>query len=301
MFGQAIGDALGLGTEFMQKCDIEKYYPDGLSRYEQILQDYHRERWHKGDWTDDTDMWMCIADAIIADNGSINPTSIAQNFKDWHNGTPLGCGGHTNKVLSMVDYVEKPFECSRVWWELSMRTAAANGALMRTSTVALLPDYKPEYAETVCKLSHADPRCVGSCVVVCDIIHALAYGKSVPTLNDVCLTASRYDERITEYIMKAYTGSLGSIVLDDYTMGYTLNTLFVALWTYFHVQTFEQGLLAVVNAGGDADTNAAVACSILGSEYGFDHISPYYVDNLYRKNVMLKCYNDFSRTISCKC
>ena len=51
-----------------------------------------------------------------------------------------------------------------------------------------------------------------------------------------------------------------------------------ALWTLWHCSTFEEGLLAVVNAGGDADTNAAVACSILGAKYGFKEIP--YITNL---------------------
>ncbi len=39
-------------------------------------------------------------------------------------------------------------------------------------------------------------------------------------------------------------------------------------------------VLAVVRAGGDADTNAAVACSILGAKFGFNAIPSEYVDGL---------------------
>ena len=44
-------------------------YPNGLRHYKQIFQDRHRKRWKIGDWTDDTDMMLCIADAIIEDKG----------------------------------------------------------------------------------------------------------------------------------------------------------------------------------------------------------------------------------------
>ena len=63
IYGQAIGDALGLGTEFMSQAEVKESYPNGLERYDQIIQDSHRCRWKQGSWTDDTDMMICIAKA----------------------------------------------------------------------------------------------------------------------------------------------------------------------------------------------------------------------------------------------
>lgn len=53
---------------------------------------------------------------------------------------------------------------------------------------------------------------------------------------------------------------------------------------YWHADTFQDGLRAVVRAGGDADTNAAVACSILGAKFGFNAIPSEYVDGLFYRD-----------------
>ena len=135
LYGQAIGDALGLGSEFMSKDEVIKNYPNELKIYDQIIQDAHRRRWAKGAWTDDTDMMLCILNGF--ENGVFNLHHVASNFKDWFNGTPMGIGSHIYKVLCMADYVEQPEMCSKLWWELSRQQSAANGALMRTSVVGL--------------------------------------------------------------------------------------------------------------------------------------------------------------------
>ena len=71
-------------------------------------------------------------------------------------------------------------------------------------------------------------------------------------------------------------------------MGYTLKTLAAALWAYWNADSFEDGLLAVVNAGGDADTNAAVACAILGAKYGYSSIPKQYIDGLLYRDILDK-------------
>lgn len=92
---------------------------------------------------------------------------------------------------------------------------------------------------------------------------------------------SKYDDRIVEYITLSQNQDIKALGLqEEGSIGYTLKTLAAGLWAYWHAETFKDGLLAVVNAGGDADTNAAVACSILGAKFGFNAIPTEYVDGL---------------------
>ena len=283
LYGQAIGDALGLGSEFMSKDEVKKNYPNGLKNYDQIIQDAHRRRWAKGAWTDDTDMMLCILNGY--DNEAFNLHRVASNFKDWFNGTPMGIGNHTYKVLCMADYVEQPEMCSKLWWELSRQQSAANGALMRTSVVGLAQSNIEVQAEAICKLTHYDPRCVGSCVIASSIIHNLVWYNNELSYEDIKNIAQRYDERILEWVDAAYNSSeISMLNLDEtYSIGYTLRTLSAALWCYWHSTSFKNGLFSVVNEGGDADTNGAIACAILGARFGYSSLPSYYINNLYKQ------------------
>ena len=293
LWGQAIGDALGLGSEFMSKNEVIKHYSGGLKTYSQIVQDAHRCRWEKGAWTDDTDMMLCILSGF--DNSKFNLRQVASNFKDWFNGKPMGIGSHTFKVLCMGDYVELPEMCSKLWWNLSRQQSAANGALMRTSVVGLLPNNIEEQAEAICKLTHYDPRCIGSCVIASSIIHNIVWHNKQLSKDEIKEIGARYDDRISEWIEVAYNSTDISLLdLDEtHSIGYTLRTLAAALWCYWHANSFESGLLAVVNEGGDADTNAAISCAILGAKYGYDGIPRYYIDNLYRESEYRQKVNNF--------
>lgn len=286
IFGQAVGDALGLGTEFMTREQVDGSYPHGLSDYGQIIQDHHRRRWKRGDWTDDTEMMLCIARAIIQDNG-IRPSTIAENFKEWMDSArAMGIGNHTHTVLSVGDYVQHPVKTSQVVWNLSGKNAASNGGIMRSSVVGLLPTYDSKNAEITCMLTHYDPRCIGSCVLLSKIIHELVYYNVQVSLEDLYAIGNLYDKRIREHILYAYQAdNCRSLGLDSPdTMGYTLLTLRAGLWAYFHAENFEEGLLDIINAGGDADTNAAVACSILGAKFGFENIPTKYITGLTRRD-----------------
>lgn len=290
IYGQAVGDALGLGTEFMLASDISKFYPNGFNSYSQIIQDRHRKRFHIGKWTDDTDMMLCILREVVS-NSYIDIYAVARNFKQWADNKPIGIGRHTYEVLSLFDYLQNPFRASEIIWELSGRESAANGGIMRTSAVGVLKHNVDEYAEDVCKLTHSDPRCVKSCVLVSLLISNLIWKGEELNIDQV-LNYSRYDKEMNEYIVRSISSSnISDLELDDPKFcGYTYKTMSAALWALWHCSSFEEGLLSVVNAGGDADTNASVACSILGAKFGYDSIPDQYIKGLIGKEMLDSIY-----------
>lgn len=105
----------------------------------------------------------------------------------------------------------------------------------------------------------------------------------------------RYNRECSQWIELAFNSeNISSLDLDNVeSMAYTYRTLAAALWCYWHAQSFEKGLLTVVNEGGDADTNAAISCAILGAKYGFDSIPEYYIENLHNEPVYREKVTNF--------
>ena len=271
LYGQAIGNALGIQSEFMTKRDIHLMYLDGISSYP----------YDKGDWEDDdTNQMLCILEAL-KENGRVIPQNLAQRLENWLETDGRGCGNLVYQVIRHRNFLKDPFKAAYERWNLANKEAAPNGGIMRTSVIGLMPDNIESNAVAACKVTHYDPRCICSCVITSSIIHDLVWKDYGLTCSEIKNIAKRYDDRIEEWIDLAYKSCLSDLNLEGPKgIGYTLRTLSAALWTYFNAPDFKSGLLAIVNEGGDADTNAAVACAILGAKFGYSSIPKYYIENL---------------------
>ena len=262
-----------------------------MHSYDQIIQDSHRYRWVKGDWTDDTDQMLCIAKAIIKDK-NINPLSAAKEFYAWLNDRPMGIGRNTLKVLTFPGYVDNPEMAAKSIWDESGQSSAANGALMRTSILGLFSSNIEQNTENICRLTHYDPRCVGSCVIVSLLINRLVKNSTM-TEDEIINLADKYDPRIKEYVLLAHNKDISSLKLDEKNaIGYTLKALAAGLWAYFNATSFEDGLLQVINEGGDADTNGAIAGSILGARFGCSGIPNELIQGLVRRDYLAEIINE---------
>ena len=78
LYGAAIGDAIGLCTDFMMPDECRFYYDKDTLLCHNMIKDRHRSKWEKGDWTDSFDQsvsrFYCTdADFIVK---KINGTDI---------------------------------------------------------------------------------------------------------------------------------------------------------------------------------------------------------------------------------
>jgi ADP-ribosyl-[dinitrogen reductase] hydrolase len=62
--------------------------------------------------------------------------------------------------------------------------------------------------------------------------------------------------------------------------GYVVHCVEIAFWFATHGRTLEESLIHLAQAGGDTDTNAAVAGALLGARYGETALPPRWMDQL---------------------
>ena len=101
-------------------------------------------------------------------------------------------------------------------------------------------------------------------------ISDLTHASSV--VRNVCDTfASVLDEHMAGRRTHSGPGKELKRELVD-NSGWSVSTLQAALWAFNTTESFEEGLIAAVNLGGDSDSIGAVFGQIAGAYYGFDAI-----------------------------
>ncbi len=276
ILGSAIGDALGHRLSLLTPQQIKNLKTTSLSYHDNLIAEKYGDKFQSSHWTDDTDQLLCILDSLLQTK-QLHPLEVAQRLHSWSKNRPIGIGYTTLRVLRHPEYLTDPSNCAKQLWQSSNQENASNGGVMRTALVGVWNYTSPEVvrknAENLCKLTHYDPRCVGSCVVVSLAISYLLQGLNpVQFMDKLQQIGGSYHPEVAKYVDKA-GDTLESLELEQpESWGYTLNTMAVGLWSLLQASSYTEGIAAIIHKGGDSDTNAAVAGALLGAKLGVSAI-----------------------------
>jgi ADP-ribosyl-[dinitrogen reductase] hydrolase len=249
--GLAVGDALGAPVEFMNPHEISARYG--------VLREITGGGWLRlkpGEVTDDTQMSLCLARAIItADGWSLR--GIADNFAAWIKSRPVDVGDTCRKGIRnymLRGELEVPFS----------QWSAGNGAAMRMTPVALFTlgddDLMAACAVQQARLTHNHPLSDDACITLGRLVHLAVTGSSKARLRREAevLVAEHETFRFEPY--------------RGLATGYVVDTIQTVFHHFFTTRSFEECLVNVINRGGDADTTGAIAGMLAGGHYGIEDI-----------------------------
>lgn len=283
LLGQAIGDALGVPYEFAAPIRPGEAVMKGggLGPYE------------PGEWSDDTQMALCIArvgatGAVLTDPDALD--AIAQAFIDWMTYAATDIGTLTSEVLARASHDDGrrlSLRMTEAAQEAAADGRASNGGLMRTAVVGLSAldsaGRTAEAARRVCSLTHAEPHCVDSAV-----LWSLAVRRAV--LDGVLDLRSGLEHlppaRRPEW--QAYVDAAEARPPRVFTPNGHAVTALQAAWAAIHSTREADGpehvpaaLQVAVSIGNDTDTVAAIAGGLLGARYGAAALPRAWVDQVH--------------------
>lgn len=245
IYGFAIGDAMGATTEFMTEEQIKQQFGK--------VTDIIGGGWlnlKAGEVTDDTQMTMCVINALMRTLNENNSeedvkafiTECRKEFIKWYESKPKDVG---NQCSSAITYM-------MVGGHNGMRyqdTALGNGSLMRAMPCAILG--KNFLNEIQGRMTHNNIKCA-------------------QIIQD-------YTRLIQDYINdNLYTSEINGLLKPSGYIVYTFNNSIH--WACR--DSFEEAIVGAVNHGGDADTIAAITGSLAGARFGFDAIPERWINQL---------------------
>jgi len=264
LLGAAAGDALGAGYEFTgDPPPVPQMIGGGLGG------------WEPGEWTDDTQMAVCIAQA--AANSGIDPLEVGNKFLGWIRSGPADVGIQTRSVLGSAASAADLAGIAAAYHASHPRNSAGNGSLMRTGPVALAhlgDDEKlASCAREISALTHADPLASEACVIWCIAIdRAIREARLDGAHDGVRLLPGDRREFWAARLGEAEHAPLRSFTPNGYVVtalqaayAAVAQTPVPASQPCRHLQL---ALNAAVSIGDDTDTVAAIAGALLGARWG---------------------------------
>ena len=225
-------------------------------------------------------MALCLAESLI-ETKSFDPLDQIKKYLRWYRdgymsstGKCFGVGRATARALHEFERTGNPYSGSED------SRSAGNGSLMRLAPVPLFFAWNTaaamEMSGESSRTTHGAKTCIDACRHFGGLIAGIIRGTGkAELLSERYSPIEGYWTRqpLHPEIAEIAEGSFKRKKPPDIAgSGYVVKTLEAALWAFHHTQSFEEGCLAVVNLGDDADTTGAVYGQVAGAYYGSDGI-----------------------------
>lgn len=292
-YGGALGDALGVPFEFRYSISVSKY--NGKLEYKPMLKSrFQGVRYGVvGQVSDDTEMTIALAQSIVNAGGKYSRDEAILQYIDWANSRPLGMGVNTRKLFGGIKskgkraiatyekHRSKRFDPTHKDG-ISPKDAQSNGSLMRCAPLALSPG--KNYENVIADVDLTNPNDVNreAGVIYVKLLRELLFGgmKGIDPLG------SAKQPQIIEAIQQARNKDLRDVMKIG--KGWVVHAFYCAVYCLLNFDDYTEAINWVIRLGGDTDTNAAIAGSLMGAKIGY----PFLIDAKLEPNLLIMLQAD---------
>jgi|MGYP001451602095 ADP-ribosyl-[dinitrogen reductase] hydrolase len=298
LLGTAIGDALGLPVQFLDREVIAKNPVTTMVGYGQFDVP-------AGTWSDDSSLSLCLAESLC--NG-YDLNDIANKFIKW---MFEGYWTPFNKAFDIGNTTY--FAIVNLRNGISPHLAGmdrerdnGNGSLMRI--LPLVPyiinmeeEDRFRIIGEVSSLTHRHPRSILACIALCEFaiqyINSQSIEKAYQAIQQTILQLLKKEMFIEEdspfkrLVGLSYEKFKNIELKDIRSTGYVIDTLEASLWCVFNTTNYKEAVLKAVNLGDDTDTVGAITGGLAGIIYGYDTIPSEWIDVLAKKDDIIELAN----------
>jgi len=277
LLGLVAGNQLGVPTEHLGTPEaIRKAFPNGLVDLAPPPKN--------SPYDDDAAMALLLGESLLASKG-FDENDVARRWVKWMKVDGRGIGITTRRALTLIDRGKEPFEAGRLANQETPGRSAGNGSVMRCIPVALRyhddPDRLIRVSTQQAAITHADERCTWGAAAVNLAARELLHG-NIYFIDEVMhRIGDRAPRVLREAIHRVPRERDSDLPISrPGEAGYVVHCIEIAFWFVTHDRSLEEALMYLAQAGGDTDTNAAVAGALLGARYGEVALPPRWVDQI---------------------
>ena len=295
LLGTAIGDALGLPIQFLEREVVAKNPITTMEGLDQF-------NIPAGTWSDNTSLSFCLAESLC--NG-YDLNDIINKFTKWMYEDYWTPANETFDInyINYFAIVNLRNNGSPHVAGIDNKRGNRDGSLMRI--LPLVPyilnmeeEKKFRIIKEISSLTYRLPRSILACIALCEFaiqyINLQLVEEAYQAMQQTILQLLKKEMFIEEGIpFERLTGlsyeEFKAIELKDIrSTEYVIDTLEASLWCIFNTTSYKDAVLKAVNLGDDANTVGAITGGLAGIIYGYDTIPPEWLEVLAKKDDIIE-------------
>ncbi len=301
--GVAIGDALGVPFEFMERENLKNAPIANMCGY-----GTHNQP--RGTWSDDTTMTLCLAESLLNGYDLQNIATlfvkwVSENYWTAHNEV-FDVGVTTGNSLLQLEELLKNNEIETLAHLNTLEVNCAkrnngNGSLMRTLPLLWYIKGKPineqwQLVWQVSALTHRHIRAGMCCLIYLKLAEYLLFGHDKITAyqrmrKDIIKfwQVIQFSDSEQQHFSRFIDNDISDLITDNLrTSGYVIDTLEASLWCFLHYDNYHDTVVEIIRLGDDTDTCGVVVGGLAGLYYGLNGIPSHWISTLARSKDIIK-------------